>query len=90
MSKWVEKTLKYSPGEKSLKAPFAIYLDLECLLKKEHSCDNNNNLKKSYTEKKANMSLLVGKCLQNVHLIKRKINLIIVEEKIVLKNCVKC
>ena len=34
MPKWVEKILKYSPGEKSLKAPFAIYLDLECLLKK--------------------------------------------------------
>ena len=35
MPKWVEKILKYNPGEKSLKAPFAIYLDLECLLKKE-------------------------------------------------------
>ena len=33
MPKWVEKILKYNPGEKSLKAPFAIYLDLECLLK---------------------------------------------------------
>ena len=33
MLKCVEKTLKYNPGEKSLKAPFAIY-DLECLLKK--------------------------------------------------------
>ena len=35
MPKWVEKILKYNPGKKSLKAPFAIYLDLECLLKKE-------------------------------------------------------
>ena len=34
MPKWVEKILKYNPGGKSLKAPFAIYLDLECLLKK--------------------------------------------------------
>ena len=25
--KWVEKILKYNPGEKPLKAPFAIYLD---------------------------------------------------------------
>ena len=32
--KWVEKILKHNPGEKSLKAPFAIFLDLECLLKK--------------------------------------------------------
>ena len=34
MPKWVEKILKYNPREKSLKVPFAIYLDLECLLKK--------------------------------------------------------
>ena len=34
MAKWFEKILKYNPGEKSLRAPFAIYLDLECLLKK--------------------------------------------------------
>ena len=32
-------------------APFAIYLDLECLLKKEQSCQNNPE--KLYTEKKA-------------------------------------
>ena len=40
--KWVEKILKYNPGEKSLKAPFAFYLDFECLLKKEQSHENNN------------------------------------------------
>ena len=51
MPKWVEKILKYNPGEKSLKAPFAIYLDLECLLKREQSCQNNHE--KSYTEIKA-------------------------------------
>ena len=51
MPKWVEKILKYNPGEKSLKAPFAIYLDLEYLLKKEQSCQNN--AEKSHTEKKA-------------------------------------
>ena len=51
MPKWVEKILKYNPGEKSLKAPFAIYLDLECLLKKEQSYQNNPE--QSYTEKKA-------------------------------------
>ena len=45
------KTLKYDHGEKSLKALFAIYADLECLLKKEQSCQNN--LKESYTERKA-------------------------------------
>ena len=51
MPKWFEKILKYNPGGKSLKAPVAIYLDLECLLKKK-SC-RNNNLEKSSTEKKA-------------------------------------
>ena len=43
MPKQVEKVLKYNPGEKSLKAAFAIYLDLKCLLKKEQFSDNNNN-----------------------------------------------
>ena len=30
--------LKYFPGEKSLKVPFTIYADLECLLKKINTC----------------------------------------------------
>ena len=34
MTEWVNKTIKHNPVEKSLKAPFAIDLDLECLLKK--------------------------------------------------------
>ena len=51
MPKCFEKILKYNPREKSLKTPFAIYLDLECLLKKEQFCQNNPG--KSYTEKKA-------------------------------------
>ena len=35
------KILKYNNGEKSLKAPFTIIADLECLLIKEQSCQNN-------------------------------------------------
>ena len=85
MPKWFEKILKYNPGEKSFKVP--IYLDLECLLKKEQSCQNNPEILTQ--RKKLCMSLLVGQCLQDVHLMKKKINLIITEEKIVLKNCVK-
>ena len=46
-------------------------------------------LKNKIQRKKLDMSLLVEQCLQHVHLIKKKINLIIKEEKIVLKNCVK-
>ena len=39
-----------------------------------------------YREKKLYMILLVGQCLQDVHLMKKKINFIITEEKIVLKE----
>ena len=51
MPSWAEKTLKYNPGEKSLKVPYAIYIDLEFILKKVQS--SQNNPEKSYTEKKA-------------------------------------
>ena len=46
------KTLKYNHDEKSLKVPFTIYTDLECLLLKEKF--GQNNPKESYTERKAN------------------------------------
>ena len=49
------KILQYNHGEKSLKAPFMFYVDLECLLEKMHSCQNN--LEKSYTEKKIKHTL---------------------------------
>ena len=45
------KILIYNHREKRLKVPFMIPADLECLLEKMHSCQNNP--KKSYTEKKA-------------------------------------
>ena len=45
------KILKYHSGEKSLKASFIIYADLECILKKEQSCQNNPE--NSYTERNA-------------------------------------
>ena len=47
----VNKTLKYNHGEKSLKAPFTIYANLECLLIKEQSCQNKPN--ESCSERKA-------------------------------------
>ena len=61
MPRWFEKMLKRNPRGKSLKASFAIYLDLKCLLKKEQSL-KNNNLEKSYTEKNLGMSLQAGQC----------------------------
>ena len=45
------KILKCNHGEMTLKVPFMIYADIECLLEKTHSCQNKP--KKSYTEKKA-------------------------------------
>ena len=45
------KTLNHNHWEISLKAPITIYAELECLLIKEQSCQNNPN--ESYTETKA-------------------------------------
>ena len=35
------KIIKYNQGEKSIKLPFIIYADLECLLEKMSTCHNN-------------------------------------------------
>ena len=87
MPEQVNKTLKYNRGEKSLKAPITIYLDLECIFKKVQSCKKNPE--KSYTEKKARREpsgwVMFNRCLFK----KKKINLIITEEKIVLKYYVE-
>ena len=48
--------------------------------------NNYNNIKESYTERRPNMSLFVRECLQDVHLIKKKINLIITKEKIITEE----
>ena len=45
------KILKYNHGERSLRTPFVIYADLECLLLKQQSCQNNPD--EFYTETKA-------------------------------------
>ena len=42
-------SIKYNHGEKSIKMPFTIYADLECLLEKMSTCQNNPN--KSSTTK---------------------------------------
>ena len=44
--------LKYSPRDKSLKAPFISYADLECLLKKKKP--RQNNIENPYKQRKAN------------------------------------
>ena len=68
------KITKYNQGEKSIKSPFIIYADLECLLEKMSTCYNNPK-ESSTTE--------INHCLHIAHLIKQKINLTIIEVKIV-------
>ena len=75
------KILKYNQGEKSIKVPFIIYADLESLLEKINTC--RNNPKKSSTTEINKHAPSVSHCLHNVHLIQQKINLIIIEVKIV-------
>ena len=82
------KILKYNPGEKSLKVPFIIYADLECLLEKVDTCQNNPE--KSYTEKKKlNINLQTTLKLHAVHLINQKLNGTIIEEKTAWKSFVR-
>ena len=51
--------IKYLPGEKSLKLPFIIITDLECLLKK---CDLVKIILKIFTQRKK-----LGTNLQDTH-----------------------
>ena len=55
--------------------------------RKMHSFQNNPE--KSYTEKKFSIHLLVAYCLQIVHLMKQKTNLIVAKAKTVWKGFVK-
>ena len=79
------KTLTYDYGQKSLKTPFVIYADLECLLLKQQSCQNNPN--ESYIDRKA-IHVPCGYALNLVHLIQNKINTVFIEKRIVLKGFV--
>ena len=54
------KILKYNHGEKFARVPFIIYADLECLLEKMGSCQNNPE--KSYTEKKLSIHVPAIHC----------------------------
>ena len=81
MPKKDNKILKYSHGEKSMKVPFVIHTDLECLLKKMNTC--RNNPKQSSTIKinkhiPSGYSLLTCSSLDT-----KKISLIVIEVKIV-------
>ena len=81
MLKENNKILKHKHVEKSMKVPFVIYADLECLLQKINIFRNNSE--KSSTAKNIRMNLLVIHCLHIVHLMLQKINLINIEAKTV-------
>ena len=79
--------IKYLPGEKSLKAPFIICADLECLLKKRNIV--KIILKILIQRKKLSINLQDTHGVQYAHLMIQKTNTIFIEERIVLKSFVK-
>ena len=79
--------IKYLPGEKSLKAPFIICADLECLLKKRNIV--KIILKILIQRKKLSINLQDTHGVQYAHLMIQKTDAIFIGEKIVLKSFVK-
>ena len=73
-------TIKYNHGEKSIKLPFVVYADLECLLEKVSTCYNNPE--ESSTTKIINIRHRVIQYLLIAHSINQKANLIIIKVKI--------
>ena len=82
-----KKLLKYNHGETSMKAPFVIYADLECLLEK---CTYAEIILKNLIQKKKlSIRLLLTHCLQIVCFIRQKTNLIVTKVQIIWKGFVK-
>ena len=71
---------KYNQGEKSIKLPFVIYANLECLLEKMSTCYNNPE-ESPTTEINTHVPSGYSIFTRFVHSIKQKINLIIIEVK---------
>ena len=78
--------IKYLPGEKSLKVPFIIYADLECLLKK---CDLVITQKNLTQRKKLSTNLQDTHGVQYACLMMQKTDAIFIGERIALKCFVK-
>ena len=72
------KILKYNYGEKPLKVTAIIYVGVECLLEKIHSCQII--LKNVTHRNKLSIYLLVTHCLQIIKLIQKKTSLIITKD----------
>ena len=79
--------IKYLPGEKSLKVPFIIFADFECLLKKRNIV--KIILKILIQRKKLSINLQDTHGVQYAHLMIQKTNTIFIGEMTELKNFVK-
>ena len=79
--------IKYLPGEKSLKALFIIYADLECLLKKHNIA--KIILKILTQRKKLSINLQDAHGVQYAQLMIQRTNTVFIGERIVLKSFVK-
>ena len=88
MPKEGKRILKYNHGEKSMKAQFIVYAEMEPLLEKKSTCYNNpeqsstTKIKKSHQQLKYNIQLLVILDLHIVHLMSQKTSIFIIEESI--------
>ena len=79
--------IKYLSAEKSLKAPFIVYVDLEFLLKK---CNIVKIILKILTQrKKLSTNLQDRHGVQYAHLMIQKTDAIFIGERIILKSFVK-
>ena len=79
--------IKYLPGEKSLKAPFIVYADLECLLKKCHLVKITPKIVTQ--RKKLSINLQDTHGVQYALLMIQKTDVIFIAEKIAWKSFVK-
>ena len=87
MTKKDNKILKCNHGEKSMKHPFIIYSDLECLLEKIST--SHNNLEKSSTTKKYELKPSGYSMFTQCSFDATKINWIVLETKTVWKDFVR-
>ena len=78
---------KYNHGEKSMKHPFIIYADLECLLQKMSICHNNPE-RSSTTKKYEYTPFGYSKCT-HCSFDATKISWIVIEVKTVWKDFVR-
>ena len=73
-------TIEYNQGEKSIKLPFVVYADLECLLEKIITCQNNPN--ELFTTEINKHTPSGYSLFTHCSLINQKINSAIIEVKI--------